>query len=200
MRIHQFLPMAVFCFVAVLSAKKTVETVEQKLQWARETIDTHAVTHHFERPAKSSDTKWQVTKIEGCSIELKETIHRESPDSEVTADGAFGLSEDKVVTWAFDLANLLPRFIMADEAGGAHVTISSAHDTFHSKTDVVSRTLRKDGTTLKTSTWSSPGAAQNLWIYFDSPDADNSKLVKDIVLDLRDAAYQCSLKANYHRW
>jgi hypothetical protein len=200
MRIHYVLPMTVFSLVAVLNAKKTVETVEQKLQWARETIDTHAVTHHFELPARSSDTKWQVTKIEGCNVELKETTHRESLDSIINADGIFGLSEDRVVTWAFDLANVLPRSIVADENGGPHLIISGQNDTFHFKTDVVSRTLRKDGTTLKTSTWSSPGTAQNFWMYFDSPGADNSMLVKDLVLDLRDAAYQCSLNANYHKW
>jgi hypothetical protein len=195
MRIHHFLPIAVFSLVAVLNAKKTVETVEQKLRWARETIDTHAVTHQFEPPAKSSDTKWQVTKIEGCNIEMKETTHRESPDSVIASDGVFGLSEDRVVTWAFDLANLLPRFIVAGESGGPHLMISGEGDMFHFKTDVVSRTLKKDGTMLKTSTWSSPGTAQNFWIYFDSPDADNSMLVKELALDLQDAVYQCSLKA-----
>jgi len=200
MRIHYFLPMTVFSLVAVLNAKKNVETVEQKLQWARETIDTHAVTHQFDPPAKSSDTKWQVTKIEGCNVELKETIHRESPDSVVTSEGVFGLSENRETTWAFDLANVLPRSIAANENGGPHLIIFGQNDTFHTRTEVVSRTLRKDGTTLKTSTWSSPGTAQNFWMYFDSPGADNSMLVKDLVLDLRDAAYQCSLSAHYHKW
>jgi hypothetical protein len=203
MRIHHCLPIAVFSFVALLNARKTAETVEQKLQWVRETIDTHAVTHHFEPPAKSSNTKWQVTKIEGCAIELKETTHRESPDSIYSTEGAFGLSEDRVVTWSFDLANLLPGSIAADEIGGPHLIISGEGDMFHFKSDVVSRTLRKDGTTLKTSTWSSPGTAQNFWIYFDSPGADNSMLVKNLVLDLQNASYQCSLKArsaDHHKW
>jgi hypothetical protein len=195
MRIHYFLPMAVFSFVAVLNARKGVESVEQKLQWARETIDTHAVTHHFEPPSRSSDTKWQVSKIEGCAVELKETSHRESPDSVYTPEAVFGTSEDRVVTWTFNLANLMPGFIEANLAGGPHVMISGEADMFHFKTDVVSRTIKKDGSTVSTSTWSSPGTAQNFWIYFDSPAADNNMLVRRLELDLRAAVNQCAVQA-----
>jgi hypothetical protein len=195
MRIHRFLPIAVLSFAAVLNA----QSIEEKLKWVRETIDAHAVTHHFEPPARSSDTKWQVTQIEGCNVELKETVHRESPDSVFTSQGVFGLSEDKVVNWTFSLANLRPNFIVADTIGGPQLRISGEADLFHFKTDVVSRTMRKDGTTLSTSTWSSPGTAQNFWIYFDSPAADNNMLVKKLEHHLRDAVSQCSAQAGKRR-
>jgi hypothetical protein len=194
MRVNRFLPMAVFSFAALLNARKA-ESVEQKLQWARETIDAYAVTHHFEAPAKSSGTKWQVSRIEGCTVELKESVHRESPDSVVTGEGVFGLSEDKVVTWTFDLSNLLPPFIAASKVGGPHLEIFSQGDAFHFNTEGVSRTLRKDGTVVDTSNWSAPGAAQNFWIYFDSPSGDNNLLVKRLEHDLRDAVNQCAALA-----
>jgi len=191
MRVNHFLPLAVLSFAAVLDA----QSVQLNLKWVRETIDAHAVTHHFEPPAKSSESKWQVTNIEGCTVELKETSHRESPNSVVSGDEVFGLSEDRVSTWTFDLANLLPQFIMADSNGGAHVGIFAQGDTFHFKTEVVSRTLRKDGTTAGTSVWSSPGSTPNLWIYFDSPTADNDRLVKRVGLDLQSAVLQCAVQA-----
>jgi hypothetical protein len=188
MRVHYFLPLAVLSFAAVLSAQNP----EPSLKRVRETIDAHAVTHHFEPPAKSSETKWQVTNIQGCTVELKETSHRESPNSEVFRDDVLSLSEDRVSTWTFDLAKLLPQFIMADSFGGAHVGIFAQGDTFHFKTDVVSRTLRKDGTTAGTSTWSTPGTTSNLWIYFDSPTADNDQMAKQVGLDLQSAVLQCA--------
>jgi len=191
MRINRFLPLAVLSFAAVLDA----QSVQQKLKWVRETIDAHAVTHHFEPPANSSETKWQVTNIEGCTVELKETSHRESPNSIIAGNEVFGSSEDRVSTWTFDLANLLPQFIMADSIGGAHVGIFAQGDTFHIKTEVVSRTLKKDGTTAGTSTWSSPGSAPNLWIYFDSPTADNDRLVRRVGFDLQSAVLQCAVQA-----
>lgn len=191
MRVNRFLPLAVLSFAAVLDA----QSVQLNLKWVRETIDAHAVTHHFEPPAKSTESKWQVTNIEGCTVELKETSHRESPNSVVSGDEVLGLSEDRVSTWTFDLANLLPQFILADSTGGAHVGIFAQGDTFHFKTEVVSRTLRRDGTTAETSTWSSPGTAANLWIYFDSPTADNDRLVKRVGLDLQSAVLQCAVQA-----
>jgi hypothetical protein len=194
MRVHRFLPMAVLCFAAVLDAKKAVESVEQKLQWAREAIDTHAVTHHFEPPARSSGTKWQVTRIDGCTMELKESLHREEPDSVITGDDVFGISEDKVVTWSFDLAKLLPQFITAGTSGGPHLEIISQGDTFHFNTESVVRTVKKDGTVINTSNWSAPGTAQNFWMYFDSPATDNNLLLKKLEHDLRGAALQCSLQ------
>jgi hypothetical protein len=194
MRVHLFLPMAIFSFAAVLNARKA-ESVEQKLHWARETIDAWAVTHHFEPPARSSGTKWQVKRIEGCTVELKESMHRESPDSAITGEGIFDLAEDKVVTWTFDLANLLPQFVAASKVGGPHVEIFSQGDAFHFNTEGVLRTLRKDGTTVNTSTWTAPGTAQNFWIYFDSPAADNNLLVRRLEHDLRDAVNRCAGEA-----
>jgi hypothetical protein len=188
MRVDYFLPLAVFSFGAVLNA----QNVELTLKRVRETIDAHAVTHHFEPPAKSSGTRWQVTNIQGCTVELKETSHRESPNSEVYGNDLLSLSEDRVSTWTFDLAKLLPQFIMADSFGGAHVGIFAQGDTFHFKTDVVSRTLRKDGSTAGTSTWSTPGSASNLWIYFDSPTADNDQMARQVGLDLQSAVLQCA--------
>jgi hypothetical protein len=200
MRVDYFLPLAVLSFAAVLNA----QGVELRLKRVRETIDAHAVTHRFEPPAKSSGTRWQVGNIEGCTVELKETSHRESPNSVVTGDEVFGLTEDRVSIWTFDLAKLLPEFIMADSFGGAHVGIFAQGDTFHFKTEVVSRTLRKDGTTVGTSTWSSPGSASNLWIYFDSPTADNDQLVRQVGLDLQSAVLQCTVPtkraADHQRW
>src|SRR5579863_1579763 len=99
MRVNPLLPVAVLSLAAVLNG----QTVEQRLKWARETIDAYAVTHHFEPPARSSGTRWQVARIDGCNVELKETAHRESPDTVFTPEGVFGFSEDKVVTWTFDL-------------------------------------------------------------------------------------------------
>jgi hypothetical protein len=195
MRVNHFLPLAVLSFAAVLDA----QSVRLNLKWVSETIDTHAVTHHFDPPAKSSGTKWQVTNVEGCTVELKETSHRESPHSVVTGNEVFGLSEDKVSVWTFDLANLLPQFIMADSFGGPHVGIFSKADTFHFKTEVVTRTLREDGTTAGTSTWSNPGNASNLWIYFDSPTADNDRLVKQVGLELQSAVLQCAVQARARR-
>jgi hypothetical protein len=118
--IRYFLPLAVLSFAAVLNAQSVVEL---RLKRVPETIDAHAVTHHFEPPAKSSGTRWQVANIEGCTVELKETSHRESPNSVVTGDDVLSLSEDRVSLWTFDLANLLPQFIMPDSFGGPHVGI-----------------------------------------------------------------------------
>src|ERR1700683_3394891 len=101
MRVNHLLPLAVLSFAAVLNA----QSVQQKLKWVSETIDAHAVQHHFEPAAKSSETKWQVTNIEGCTVELKETSHRESPNSVIAGNEVFGSSEDRVSTWTFDLAN-----------------------------------------------------------------------------------------------
>jgi hypothetical protein len=191
MRVNYFLPLAVLSFAAVLNA----QSVQLKLKSVRDAIDTHAVTHRLEPPSSSTETKWQVANIEGCTVELKETSHRDSPNSVVTKDGVFGISEDRVSTWTFDLANLLPQFIMADSIGGPHVGIFGQGDTFHFKTEVVSRTLRQDGTTVGTTTWSSPGSAGNLWIYFDSPTTDNGQLVKRVEFDLQSAVMQCTVQA-----
>lgn len=187
MRISWFLPVAFLTCVAASRA----QSIEQKLKWVRETIDAHAVTQHLEPPAKTSSTKWQVTRIDGCTMELKETNHRESPDSLVTAGVLYGISEDKVSTWTFDLGNLHPQYIMADDNGGAHIGIFAQADTFHFKTEVVQRTTRSDGTVAATSTWSTPGAASNLWIYFDSPDGDNNQLIRKVEFALQSAVMQC---------
>lgn len=189
MRLYSLLPVTALLFAAALNA----QNLEQKLQWARATIDAHATTHHFDPPARSSGTRWQVTRIEGCTMEMKEITHRELPDSIINNEGSFGLSEDKVVTWTFDLGALLPQFIMAETAIDApQIKIFAEGDAFHLKTDVVSRTLNKDGGVASTSTWSTPGSARNLWIAFDSPDADNKPLVRRLETDLRDAVNQCS--------
>jgi hypothetical protein len=189
MRVNPVLPVAVLSFAAVLNA----QSVEERLKWARETIDTHAVTHHFEPPSRSSGTKWQVTKIDGCTMELKQTDHRESPDTVFNGGSVYGFSEDKIVTWTFDLSGLAPEFITADTSTGLpQVRIFAEGDAFHLQTESVSRFLRKDGTTASTSTWSTPGSARNLWMYFDSPTIDNKPLVRRLELDLQDAVKICS--------
>ena len=193
MRIMSSLPIAVVLLVGLLKA----QNVEQTLKWARENIDAHAMTHHVDPPARSNGTKWQVVKIDGCSMELKETLHREAQDSVVNNEGVFGFAEDKAVTWTFDLSNLLPQFIMADTSVGApHVKIFAEGDAFHTKTESVSRLMKKDGSTQSTSAWSTAGSARILEMFFDSPLTDNKVVVRRVATDLRDAATQCSVQAS----
>lgn len=188
MRVNHFLPIAAFSFTAVLNA----QNAGGQLQWLHEVIDGHAVTHHFEPPAQSSQTKWEVAGIDGCSLQLKETVHRESPDTVYEKDGIFGLSEDKVATWTFDLSELQSEFITAGTAtGDPHLKIFAGGDVFHLKTDFVSRNMNKDGSVASTRNWSTTGNARNLWMYFDSPDADNNLLVKRLAAGLRSAVDAC---------
>jgi hypothetical protein len=188
MRVNHFLPIAAFSFTAVLNA----QSAGGQLQWLHTAIDDHAATHHFEPPAQISQTKWEVAKIDGCTVELKQTSHRESPDTVYEKDGIFGLSEDKVVTWTFDLGDLRPDYITAGTATGEpHLKIFAAGDVFHLKTDVVSRNTNKDGSVASTRNWSTTGNARNLWMYFDSPDADNNMAVKKLAAGLRSAVSAC---------
>lgn len=205
MRISSFLPAAAILFGAVLAVGDAPArgaqplSTEQTLKWARETIDTHAVTRHMEPPGRMSGTKWEVVRIAGCAVELKETDHRESADSVVTGEGVFDFQEDKVVTWKFDLAALRPRFIVADTSiGMPHIKIFAEGDAFHLQTDTVSRSVGKDGTVHQATSWSAPGNARNLFMFFDSPAADNKVIVRRLETDLRDAAYQCSAQAKAH--
>jgi hypothetical protein len=191
--------MRVYCllFAAVLPAvaASTAPTLEQRLQWARENIDAHANMRHFEPPARSSGTKWHVVRMEGCHIELQQSAHREAPDSIFAHEGAFGSSEDKVVTWTFDLAALEPEYVTADTSTGLpHIRIFAEGDVFQLNTESVSRTLRQDGSVASTRMWSAPGNARNLWMYFDSPSADNKSVVKTLAEDLRGAIDQCAPK------
>ncbi len=126
-------------------------------------------------------------------MELTQTWRREAPDAAVTSDGTLDVTEDKVVIWAFDLASLRPLDAVADTSEGLpHLLIFAAGDAFHLKTDFTSKMLRKDGTTVRTNHWSAPGSDRNLWMYFDSPDADNKAMVKALELDLHDAIRQCA--------
>jgi len=173
------------------------QTADQSLEWARETIDTHAVVHHLETPGKISGTRWQVSRIDGCAIELKETDHREVPDGIVNRDGVFMLDEDKVITWNFNLSSLQPAFVMADTSiHEPHVKIFAQGDAFHTKTEVVTRAVRHDGSTQSTQTWSAADNRRNLTIFFDSPGADNKLLVRRLESDLRDAVGHCVVKAS----
>jgi hypothetical protein len=190
MRPNYLLPVTMLSFAALMNA----QTVEQRLKWAQESIDGHAVTHHFEPPARSSETRWEVEHVDGCTLQLKETDHREAADSVVTKEGVYGLSEDKVVTWTFDLTNLQPQFVIAGTLGGPHLRIFSVGDVFHSKSDTVRRVVKKDGTPVSTDNWSAAGTAENLWIYFDAPGADNIALVKRLEINLRHAVQQCGIQ------
>ncbi|SRR6266699_1862081 len=157
--------MRVHCFLLIAGA---AALHGQDLKWARENIDAHATMRHFEPPARSSGTRWQVGRIEGCSIELKQISHREAPDS----------VEDKTVTWAFDMGSLKSRYVMADTSTGLpHIKIFAEGDVFHLKTE--------------TATWSTSGNARNLWMYFDSPDVDNKVLVRRLEGELRRAIEHC---------
>jgi len=193
MRVNPLLPLTVLAFTGSVRA----QSVEQTLKWARENINNHAVTHHVEPPARASGVKWQVERIEGCTVALKETDHRESADSVLKNGGVFGLDEDKVVTWTFDLAALLPQFVMADtSAGTPHIKIFANGDVFHTRSETVSRAVRKDGSVESTQNWSGTGNARNLTIFFDSPTTDNKALVHRLENDLRDAVYQCAVRAS----
>jgi len=184
-----------FVFIAVLSVAHLAhgQTVEGRLQWAREAIDANAVTRHSEPPAQVGGTKWQVTKIDGCQVELTETIHRDLPDSIVSRGEVFGSAEDKIVTWNFDLAMLLPQYILADTSVAVpQIKIFAEGDVFHLTTAFVSKTLRKDGSVADTRTWSTPGNTRNLWMNFDSASVDNKAVVRRLEADLRGAVLECS--------
>lgn len=206
MRVTRFLPAAVFVAAAVTgqSVAAGQMSIEQKLHWARETIDVHAVTRQFEPPAKSSSTRWQVGKIDGCTMELKETKHREAPEAVETAEGIYGISEDKVVTWTFDLGSLAPQYVLSDTIGSPQIKIFAPSDVFHTKTEVVTRKTNSDGTVASTQNWSTSGSERNLWIFFDSADGDNGVLVKKLEVDLRNAVSACALRSGqtgaYHKW
>ena len=163
------------------------------LEWAQQAIDSHAVTHYFDPPARRSDTKWKVLKLEGCQAELQQTWHRESRDGVVNPNGIFGLSEDKTVTYAFDLHELKPEEIYADTSTGlAHLKIFAHGDLFHLTTASVTHTLRADGSVAGTENWSVPGHTSNLWMYFDAPDVDNKAVVQRVAVELQDAAGKCA--------
>jgi hypothetical protein len=192
MRLKRFIPMA----VVLVAGSMKAQNVEKTLKWARENIDAHAVTHRLEPPSNISGTKWEVARIEGCTVELKETAHREAPESVAKSEGVFGFSEDKVVTWTFDLGALLPQFVMADTSAGApHIKIFAEGDAFHLKTETSSKLLNKDGTVESSSNWSNAGNARNLTMYFDSPSTDNKVIVRRLETDLRDAVALCSVQA-----
>jgi hypothetical protein len=191
MRVLRWLPIAAISTTAMLHG----QSVEQRLKWTKDTIDAYAVTRHISPPARSTETRWRVSRVQGCAVELRQSIHREEPDSIVSNGALLGLSEERTLTWTFDLANLHPQFVIADTVGGAHIGIFAQADAFHLKTDVVSRNVRRDGTIAVTNNWSSPGTASNLWIYFDSSDGDNNQLIKRVESDLQSAVAQCVTQA-----
>jgi hypothetical protein len=189
MRVHPFVPVALFAVAGLARG----QGIEQRLQWARQTIDANAVTRHLEPPAHASETKWQVTKIDGCQVELKETIHRDTPDSVVSRGEVLDSAQDKIVTWNFDLAVLLPQYVLADTSVTVpQIKIFAEGDVFHLKTEFVSKTLRKDGSVADTRTWSAPGNTRNLWMNFDSPNVDNKAVVRRLESDLRGAVTECA--------
>lgn len=186
-----FFAAEVLC-AATLDGQSTERSgIAQMLRSTKDTIDAYAVTRHDAPPSRSTETRWKVSRIEGCTIELKQSIHREEPDSILSNGAVLGLSEDRTLTWTFDLANLRPQFVIADTVGGAHIGIFAQADAFHLRTEVVSRNVRRDGTIARTNSWSSPGSASNLWIYFDAPDADNNQLIKRVEAGLQTAVAQC---------
>jgi hypothetical protein len=197
MRLNPLLPVAALVFTGSLPAQTPAGTMDQTLRSVRDAIDTHAVTHHDEPPSRSGGVKWQVNKLDGCSVELKETDHRESKDSIANHDGVFSLNEDRVVTWTFDLGEIHPEFVMADSSAGTpHIKIFAEGDAFHTKTETVSRAVRKDGSVESTQSWSAAGNVRNLLMYFDSPAVDNKALVHRLEADLREAVYRCGVRAS----
>src|SRR2546423_1361106 len=128
MRVHCLLLAAALPAFAV----STGPTVEQRLEWARATIDAHATMKHFQPPPSASGTKWHVVRVEGCQVEFEQTAHRESPDSVFTSEGVFDSAEDKVVIWSFDLGALDPESVNADTSiGFPHVKVFAEGDVFH---------------------------------------------------------------------
>lgn len=149
------------------------QTVEQRLQWARETIDSHAVSRFVEPPDRGTETKWSVAGVKGCAVGLTQTWQR-------TAMGE--VAESRVIHYSFDLGQLRAADIRADTStGAAQLKIFASGDVFHVRTD-----FTKDGRD-----WSTPGNVRNVWIAFDSPSADNRALVKRLEHDLRNAVGMC---------
>src|SRR5207248_9627066 len=89
MRAHYLLVAAALPALAV----STGPTIEQRLQSAREAIDAHATMRHFEPPTRSRGTKWHVDRIDGCHMELRQTAHRQSPDSRLSPGRHIGTTE-----------------------------------------------------------------------------------------------------------
>jgi hypothetical protein len=163
------------------------------LKWTQDAIDKHAVMRFFDPPARHTDTKWQVVTLEGCQAELKQTVHRESPETVFNRQGIFGKSEDRTMIYTFDLHELKPAEIDSDTSAGlAHVKIFAHGDLFHVKTDSVSNTVSADGTVADTTNWSVSGHTSNLWIYFDSPEVDNKMMVRRVAVELQTAAEKCN--------
>jgi hypothetical protein len=179
--------------IALGSFALHAQTVEDRLKSARENIDAHAIVHTFDPPTQSTETRWHVNQIDGCTMEMTQTWHHDAADGAVTHEGIFDVSEDKVVTWTFDLASLRPLDVVADTSEGLpHLLIFAPGDAFHLKTDFTSKMLRKDGTTAHANSWSAPGNDRNLWMFFGSPDVDNKAMVKALQMDLHYAIRQCA--------
>jgi hypothetical protein len=165
--------MRVLCSALLAVALLEGQTVEERLRWARESIDAHAVSRFVEPPDRESGTKWSVTLLNGCSVGLKETWQR-------TAGGE--VTESRVINYTFDLRDLRPGDILADTSTGKpQLKIFAPGDIFHLRTD-----FKKGGRD-----WSTPGSARNIWMTFDSPMADNRMVVRRLERDLRDAAGIC---------
>jgi hypothetical protein len=179
--------------IAVCSLGLHAETVEDRLKAASENIDAHAVIQTIDPAAGSTDTKWHVTKTEGCNVEMTQSWHRDAIDGAVSREGIFDTADDKITTWSFDLSTLRPLDVMADTSEGKpHLMIFAPGDAFHLKTDFTTKVLRKDGTVIRTKTWSTPGTDRNLWMFFASPEVDNFTMVRTVELNLRDAVRQCA--------
>jgi hypothetical protein len=86
---------------------------------------------------------------------------------------------------------------MADSSTDVpHLKIFAEGDAFHTKTETVSRAVRKDGSVESTKTWSVSNNTRNLTMFFDSPGVDNKKLVHRLEGELRAAIYQCVVRAS----
>jgi hypothetical protein len=178
---------------ALSTAALHAQTLEDRLKSVRENIDTHAITRTDDPPAGSTETKWHVSKADGCTLELVQSWHHAATDGAVNSAGVFDLAEDKIVTWSFDLNALRPLDVVADSSAGIpHLLIYASGDVFHLKTDFTTKMLRKDGTVFHTSTWSAPANDRTLWMFFNSPDVDNKATVQSVETGLRDAVRHCA--------
>ena len=163
----RFLHIAMVCF---LGGQLNAQTVEERLKWARANIDAHASMRFSgsfsDAAAGLNETTWHVTRIEGCLIELKQTWLREP-------------REGRTVEYSLDLSTLHPEDVMHDISTGLpHVKIFAQSDVFRLST-------------RSTAGWSGESTARNLWMYFDSPSADNAAVVKKVAKALRGAISQC---------
>jgi hypothetical protein len=197
MRVHLLAPIAVCLIGGMLFG----QTIEQRLAWARSAIDAHAETRFVDPSGVTTQTHWQVERIEGCSVTLKQTWQKQVWQQVRQPQAHTGDSQpvsEKVTTYAFDLRDLKPAYVGADSSTGyPQVTIFALGDVFHLTS---SFTQAAQGESGESKSWSVSSNTRNIWIYFDSASADNLALVKRVRDDLQAAIRHCGMVGPHHKW